>query len=141
MVDGSLKVGNFYALTYSVFSGLVTYKFYGKGRDCNIQRCMILKVTAVTYYFPFSNNILVKQTTQSCKLATKFYILKYTCDPISHNQASSHTKSNLRFYQKWIAGLIHYHIPHCASFRTGKSDFCSSFLPTLSKPRVGDWCH
>ena len=27
-------------------------------------------------------------------------------------RASSHTKSNLRFYQKWIAGLIHYHIPH-----------------------------
>ena len=63
------------------------------------------------------------------------------CDRISHNQASTHTKSNLRFYQKWIASLIHYHIPNCSSFRTGKSGFCSSFLPTLSKPRVGDWCH
>ena len=58
------------------------------------------------------------------------------CDRISHNRASTHTKSNLRFYQKWIAGLIHYHIPHCTSFRTGKSGFCGSFLPTLSKPRV-----
>ena len=63
------------------------------------------------------------------------------CDRISHNKASTHTKSNLRFYQKWIAGLIHYHIPHCTSFRTGKSGFCGSFLPTLLKPRVGDWCH
>ena len=63
------------------------------------------------------------------------------CDRISHNKASTHTKSNLRFYQKWIAGLIHYHIPHCTSFRTGKSGFCGSFLPTLSKPRVGDWRH
>ena len=62
----------------------------------------------------------------------------FICDRISYNQASTHTKSNLGFYQKWIAGLIHYHIPHCASFRTGKSGFCSSFLPTLSKPRVGD---
>ena len=26
------------------------------------------------------------------------------CDRISHNKASTHTKSNLRFYQKWIAG-------------------------------------
>ena len=63
------------------------------------------------------------------------------CDWISYNKASTHTKSNLRFYQKWIAGLTHYHIPHCTSFRTGKSGFCSSFLPTLSKPRVGDWRH
>ena len=66
---------------------------------------------------------------------------KSMCDRISHNKASTHTKSNLRFYQKWIAGLIHYHIPHCTSFKTGKSSFCSSFLLTLSKPRVGDWCH
>ena len=58
------------------------------------------------------------------------------CDRISYNKASTHTKSNLRFYQKWIAGLIHYHISHCTSFSTGKSGFCSSFLPTLSKPRV-----
>ena len=29
------------------------------------------------------------------------------CDRISHNKASTHTKSNLRFYQKWNAGLIH----------------------------------
>ena len=63
------------------------------------------------------------------------------CDRISHNQASTHTKSNLRLYQTWIGSLIHYHIPHCAYFRTGKSGFRGSFLPTLSKPRVGDWCH
>ena len=61
---------------------------------------------------------------------------RYICDRISYNKASTHTKSNLRFYQKWIAGLIHYHISHCTSFSTGKSGFCSSFLPTLSKPRV-----
>ena len=42
-----------------------------------------------------------------------------------------HTKSNLQFYQKWIAGLIHYHISHCTSFSTGKSGFCSS-LPCQS---------
>ena len=60
----------------------------------------------------------------------------HICDRISHNKASTHTKSNLRFYQKWIADLIHYHISHCTSFSTDKSGFCSSFLPTLSKPRV-----
>ena len=66
-------------------------------------------------------------------IQTHAYIL---CDRISQIQASTHTKSNLRFYQKWIAGLIHYHISHCTSFSTDKSGFCSSFLPTLSKPRV-----
>ena len=45
------------------------------------------------------------------------------CDRISYNKASTHTKSNLCFYQKWIAGLIHYHISHCTSFSTGKSGF------------------
>ena len=60
----------------------------------------------------------------------------FICDRISHNKASTHTKSNLRFYQKWIAGLINYHISHCTSFSTDKSGFCSSFLPTLSKPRA-----
>ena len=30
------------------------------------------------------------------------------------NPASTHTMSNLRFYQKWITSSIHYHIPfHC----------------------------
>ena len=34
------------------------------------------------------------------------------CDRISYNKASTHTKSNLRFYQKWIAGLIYTIIFH-----------------------------
>ena len=69
-------------------------------------------------------------------ISSSITIYIYICDRISHNKASTHTKSNLRFYQKWIAGLIHYHISHCTSFSTDKSGFCSSFLPTLSKPRV-----
>ena len=80
----------------------------------------------------------------ACKIKlsdSRILIVLVICDRISHNKASTHTKSNLRFYQKWIAGLIHYHIPHCTSFRIGKSGFCGSFLPTLSKPRMGDWCH
>ena len=91
----------------------------------------------------FATKTLVSRHTVVCRAAKKADRphFEYICDRISHNKASTHTKSNLRFYQKWIAGLIHYHIPHCTSFRTGKSGFCGSFLPTLSKPRVGDWRH
>ena len=63
-----------------------------------------------------------------CECAESIYVTGF------HITRLPHTKSNLRFYQKWIAGLIHYHISHCTSFSTGKSGFCSSFLPTLSKP-------
>jgi len=34
------------------------------------------------------------------------------------NLASTHTIPNLWFYQKWIAGLIHYHIPLCALLKS-----------------------
>ena len=50
------------------------------------------------------DNIAVVFFLAECKEKCKVYI----CDRISHNKASTHTKSNLRFYQKWIAGLIHY---------------------------------
>ena len=89
------------------------------------------------YHFPVVGVLLIisRLTTHCFRqfIMCSFIII---CDRISHNKASTHTKSNLRFYQKWIAGLIHYHISHCTSFSTGKSGFCSSFLPTLSKPRV-----
>ena len=70
------------------------------------------------------------------RISAYFMHATNNCDRISHNKASTHTKSNFRFYQKWIAGLTHYHISHCTSISTDKSGFCSSFLPTLSKPRV-----
>ena len=41
----------------------------------------------------------------------QFYALHMIiCDQICKNTASTHTKSNLRFYRKWIAGSTHHHI-------------------------------
>ena len=103
----------------------------------NIARISRLVESSVTKKPPCREFGYKPVTLQKIQLQIALQI----CDRISYNKASTHTKSNLRFYQKWIAGLIHYHISHCTSFSTGKSGFCSSFLPTLSKPRVGDWHH
>jgi len=46
-----------------------------------------------------------------CYLVAVYTTLYYICDRIWKNPASTHTISNLRFYQEWIAGSIHYHIP------------------------------
>ena len=54
------------------------------------------------------------------------YVTGFHITRLPHTQNQTYA-----FYQKWIAGLIHYHIPLCISFRTGKSGFCSSFLLTL----------
>jgi len=70
-------------------------------------------------------------------VTTGFFI----CDWISHNPASTHTKSNLQFYQKWTAGPIHFHSAHCISLEDGRSAFCCSFFQTLWNPQVDDWCH
>ena len=60
------------------------------------------------------------------------YGLSTNCDRIWKNPASTHTKSNIWLYQKWIAGLILYHIPLCALLRNHKSGFCGSLSRTLS---------
>jgi len=48
----------------------------------------------------------------------------YIIDRIPHNQASTQTKSNLRFYQKLTASPIHFHSAHCSSLEDDRSAFC-----------------
>ena len=43
----------------------------------------------------------------------------------------THTRSNLQFYQNWIAGSIHYHITLCALIRNQEFNFCGSLSLTL----------
>jgi len=64
------------------------------------------------------------------------------CDQIWRNPASTHTKSNLQFYQKWTASSMHLNSP-CTLYFLGGWQVCillQIFL-TLWKPRVDNWCH
>jgi len=55
--------------------------------------------------------------------------------------ASTHTKSNLRFYQNWTAGPVHFNSAHCISLEDNRSAFCCTFFLILWKPQVDDWRH
>jgi len=59
------------------------------------------------------------------------------CEQISHNSASTHAKSNLKFYQKWtVVQCTSFHSAHCISLQDSRSAFCCSFFLTLWKPQV-----
>jgi len=61
-------------------------------------------------------------------------VLNNICDWISYNLASTHTKSSLQFYQKWI---VQFHSALYISLKNGWSTFCSSFFPDLVEGTSG----
>jgi len=60
---------------------------------------------------------------------------------ISHDPASMHIKSILRFCHKWTAGPIHFYSAHCISLEDNRSTFRCNFFLTLWKPREDNWYH
>ena len=86
----------------------------------------------IYYFIPFNLLTIYIQllilTILHPDVLTAFYICR-------------HPISNLQFYQKWIAGSIHYHIPLCALLQSHKSGLCDSFSQTSCKPEVVFWHH